>query len=109
MSNPEILAKIRKYALSKPVEETCGLIIESLGEASFIPCRNYHPKPEVAFRLSAKDFLSYENIKYIYHSHPKGSATPSEIDASYSDELQIPFLIYSLSDDDFYIYENKSV
>ena len=101
--------EIRSYAQGNPSEETCGLIVKSRGETVFVPCKNYHQQPSLAFRLSPRDLLSYDGVVAIYHSHPKCSALPSKKDRLYSDELCVPFLVYSLIDDNFNLYENKGV
>ena len=45
----------------------------------------------------------------IVHSHCIGSADPSLTDLRCADSLGIPFLIYSTIDNNFCLYENKSV
>ena len=103
----ELLSKIKGLSLSSPAVEICGLITESGGLLSLVPCMNEHPRPELAFRISAKKFLSYGNIRYVYHSHPRSSSIPSAHDETYADELGVPFLIYSVPDDDFNFTENQ--
>jgi proteasome lid subunit RPN8/RPN11 len=107
--NKRILQDIKEYARLYPSQETCGLVVREGEELSFVRCNNKHPGPESGFVISTQKFLSYERVEYIYHSHPKSSSMPSEVDRNYSDELMVPFLIYSLPDDNFTLYENKSV
>ena len=53
--------------------------------------------------------LIENEVEYVFHSHWNGGSRPSSSDIKSSDELCIPFLIYSLTDDDFYLYESISV
>jgi hypothetical protein len=39
-----------------------------------------------------------------FHSHPSGTATPSKHDKQTSEEMALPFLIYSVEKDNFYLY-----
>jgi proteasome lid subunit RPN8/RPN11 len=107
--NKRILQDIKEYARLYPGQETCGLVVREGEGLSFVRCDNEHPRPESAFLMSAQNFLYYENVEYIYHSHPNSSSAPSDLDRDYSDELMMPFLIYSLPDDNFTLYKNKSV
>jgi proteasome lid subunit RPN8/RPN11 len=103
----KLLSKVKNFSLSSPEVEVCGLIIESGGLLSLVPCVNEHSLPELAFRISARKFLSYRDIRYVYHSHPRSSSIPSSRDKRYADELGVPFLIYSVPDDNFNLYKNK--
>lgn len=102
-----LLSEIKKISLSSPEVEVCGLVVESQGLLSLAPCMNEYPQPALAFRISARKFLSYSNVRCVYHSHPKSSSAPSSLDERYSDELGLPFLIYSVLDDNFNLYKNK--
>jgi len=58
--------------------------------------------------MDSSIIIDYEPV-VIVHSHTRSCATPSEIDINASDELCIPYLIYSIRFDEFYLYENISV
>ncbi len=109
LNNISLKKEIRLYAKNNPSEETCGLIVKKRGGDQFIPCKNYHPQPSLAFSISPHDFLRNDDIVCVYHSHPKCSSVPSKKDRLQSDELRVPFLIYSLPDDSFNLYINNSV
>jgi proteasome lid subunit RPN8/RPN11 len=94
----EILDEISDYAKSKPDVETCGIISKN----KFLPCENLSPVPSNHFIIDP--FIIIEkNPEYIYHSHVAISAKPSKLDRLYQQETDIPFVIYSLKDNDFYI------
>ena len=95
--------KIKIYSIDNRSIESCGLVVGSSGGEEFVPCRNLSPCPELSFTFSAK-YLLVDNLKYIFHSHPSSSSRPSYIDKKYCNELRIPFLIYSLVEDDFSLY-----
>jgi len=106
--NKKVLDKIKSYLLDFPDQEACGLVISRGCELSHLPCENLSSSPVDSFEIDAKKIIE-NNVIYIYHSHVNCSAYPSSIDKRYSDELCIPFLIYSIRDDEFKIYKNISV
>ena len=103
-----ILEYCKCYAKKFPNKECCGLIVSCEEELIFKPTKNIHPDPTWFFAIDSIELIEYD-VQYIFHSHWNGSSRPSEFDKKSSNELCIPFLIYSLIDDDFYLYENISV
>ena len=103
MISDKLLKDIKLYSIKNKTIESCGLVVGQRKSEKFIKCKNMHPKPEVAFAISPKDLL-VDNVKYIFHSHPIVSSRPSCADKKYCNELRIPFLIYSILEDDFFIY-----
>ena len=106
--NNELLNIIRKYALSLSTQESCGLIVRKNSGVEFVKCDNLSESPEHNFEINPKIFIE-NKVLYVYHSHVNCSADPSRLDVLYSNELCVPFLIYSIRDDEFKIYENISV
>ena len=92
---------IKTHSLRSYPQESCGIINKS-GEALVSP--NISPRPCDSFLIDFSDF-NFSDIKYVYHSHPETSALPSVTDIQYCNESQLPFIIYSLRDDDFYFLE----
>jgi proteasome lid subunit RPN8/RPN11 len=92
---------IRLHAKEAFPDECCGIITHQ-GEA--VRSNNLSRSPTDSFLV---DFcsLNFWDIKYVYHSHPKTSSTPSRTDIEYCNESCVPFIIYSLRDDDFYLLE----
>ena len=106
MINASLKNTIKEYSFRFPLEEACGLVVSDRDSLSFVPCKNRHSQPAYAFSISPRNVLDYD-VKYIFHSHPKSSAHPSRVDMSYCDELRIPFLIYSILDDEFILHRPK--
>ena len=103
-----IYQQVAKLALEKPREEVCGLIVlDQFGEISVEHCENINQNKSNGFVIDAKKFLQYKknkNILAIYHSHPDDSADPSRLDLLQSEELCLPFVIYSAKNKDFFIH-----
>jgi len=102
--NEKILKQIKFYAQSKPKEESCGVIACRNEQLFFLPCANLSPFKEKYFLINPRILIEYD-VKFIYHSHVKSSSMPSGADIKNYENILIPFLIYSLRDDDFYIYK----
>lgn len=103
------LAKARGHSISKPNQETCGAFCLKKNELVFIACENKSAHSVYHFNMDLK-FLIDNDVRYIYHSHIEDNAPyPSELDRLVSDELCIPFVIYSLGRDSFFVYDNISV
>lgn len=103
-----ILDEIKIFCKHKTNEESCGLIVLEDKKIIFKPCKNISPNPRFSFLISPKKIIEYDPI-CIVHSHLNSSAYPSEKDRISSDELCIPFLIYSLRDNVFFLYNNIGV
>jgi len=103
-----ILDEIKSYARKFPNQESCGIIFNNDSGLYFKPCDNLSERRDVYFAINPKILIDY-NVLYVYHSHVNSSAKPSKLDKKMCDELCIPYLIYSLRDDDFYIYDSVGV
>lgn len=104
----EILHEIIDYCNLLKNEESCGVVVQLNGAKKFIPCENIALDKQKYFALDSNIYIDYD-VDMIVHSHCLGSANPSKLDRSCSDDLEVPFLIYSIIDDNFCLYENKSV
>lgn len=104
----EILREIIYYCKKIKNEESCGIIVEVGDSKEFMPCENIASDKQKYFAIDSSIYIDY-NVDMIVHSHCLGSAKPSKLDRSCSDDLAVPFLIYSIIDDNFCLYENKSV
>jgi proteasome lid subunit RPN8/RPN11 len=103
---PELADEIAAHARGSYPEEACG-IIAGTGDSGFkvYRGRNLSPTPNVAFALDPETLarqLEFEEagleMTAIYHSHPTGPETPSQIDvdqAFYPDSVTI---VCSLAD-----------
>lgn len=88
--------------------ESCGIIYRKNGELSFLKVKNMSGDPENHFLINPAVIIDYSPL-VIVHSHVDSCAAPSQLDISSSNELCIPYLIYSIRFDEFYLYENISV
>jgi proteasome lid subunit RPN8/RPN11 len=108
--NKEYYKHIISHALKTPEEEVCGII--SLNNSLIVnvsPELNLSIDKKNNFEVSSKAILNTKNILGIYHSHPFTDEQPSEYDKANSEELGIPFLIYSLITEKFFLYIPNSL
>ena len=103
-----ILEQIKIYCRENTSVESCGVVHYANGDLNFLKCENLSDDPVHNFVIDASILIDYD-VRYVVHSHIKGSARPSINDTRNSDESCIPYLIYSIRDNDFYLYENISV
>ena len=103
-----LLYEIKEHCTKFKNEEACGVIYKKSEKLFFLKCENKSTDRRFYFVLDPGILIDYD-VQYIVHSHPICSSKPSVNDIKCSDELCIPFLIYSLRDDDFYLYENVGV
>lgn len=103
-----IFDSIKKYCLKNPKEETCGIVYLENDDLFFLGCENICIDKKYNFQIDPEVIISYD-VKYIVHSHTDCSASPSIADKKSSNELAIPYIIYSIMYDKFEIYQNKSV
>jgi proteasome lid subunit RPN8/RPN11 len=90
--------KVKKNCLKNKNEESCGMIIAD----EVIACENLSPFPSNHFIINPM-IVFEKKPDYIYHSHVRSSCKPSRLDLIQFKEINIPFLIYSLIDDEFYL------
>ena len=84
--------------------EICGLIADN----SLFFVKNISPSPKDTFFIDpAKhiEVLGAKKIDYCFHSHPVASVTPSQSDIDLSDNALIPFLIFSVLEKRFALYD----
>tara|TARA_B100000989_G_scaffold298788_1_gene289852 strand:+ start:7370 stop:7708 length:339 start_codon:yes stop_codon:yes gene_type:complete len=98
-----ILDKIKKYAIKNKSQECCGLVVKRGLTIDFIECENVSLDKKNSFIIEPNNLIEHDVI-YIFHSHLEYSAKPSFCDKKFCDEIDIPFLIYSLRDDEFGVY-----
>ena len=103
---------IKSHATRFPGEEVCGLVIlENDFSVRVEQMKNESDNKKENFFISPSKYLYHKinnRILGIYHSHPRSSETPSSSDKKMSEELGIPYLIYSLKTDKFFLYYPES-
>ena len=81
-------------------EECCGVIVNN----RYIPCKNDSADPENTFKINQLDLDRAEDLGHIsayVHSHPNGSARPSDYDKLKIEQFEKPWIICSFPDCEF--------
>ena len=103
---------IKAHAEYESKNECCGLIgINNVKELQVVPCENTHHEKETNFEISPRLYIEKSknlDIYGIYHSHIISTSTPSEYDRISSENWCLPFYIYSLKDQSFYLHFPKT-
>lgn len=98
----EFIDNIIKQANANPREEICGFVIQrALNMLEAFPTANAAENREEHFQILPQELLRAKNtgnLLAVYHSHWDRPAIPSEADISNSEEIGLPFYIYSLLD-----------
>lgn len=104
-NNKEYYKDIVEHAESNPKEEVCGTINldRNLLVYTNREINQSFNKAEM-FEISPAKIFNQEKIIGIYHSHPSTDENPSDADKLNSEELGIPFLIYSLVTKKIFLY-----
>jgi proteasome lid subunit RPN8/RPN11 len=104
----EVLSSCREYSKKNKKEECCGIIVNNNNKLIFKPCNNISNDRKSFFMIDPYEIID-NNVEYIFHSHCLAGPRPSSSDIKSSIELCIPFLIYSVLSDSFYLYDNIGV
>lgn len=101
-----ILKAIEDHARAVNPEECCGLLSGTDGAVDlFHPLRNNSSEPTSRYFASPEDLFEAmremrsqgRNMLAIYHSHPNGSAYPSQIDIELAFYPHVAYLIQTLA------------
>jgi proteasome lid subunit RPN8/RPN11 len=106
--NKEFEDRVIEHARDCPDEEVCGFILLDNDLTVRVERSiNENPNPRECFSISPSKFIDYKINKIIlgiYHSHPRTSEKPSRSDMEVSEEMGMPYLIYSLKTGKFFLY-----
>tara|TARA_E500000178_G_C17022259_1_gene756196 strand:- start:261 stop:662 length:402 start_codon:yes stop_codon:yes gene_type:complete len=94
------------YSEDSPMREVCGFICKNDDGFEFERAIN-HSNIDENFLIKPIDYLHKKlkgNLIAIFHSHVSGSSEPSKHDKITSCNLLLPFLIYSLEDKNFSLF-----
>ena len=97
-----------KESLSQQAIEICGFLGEKNGEYFPVIIKNKHSNPREQFSIDPLEYLKFcreHEMVAVFHSHVIGDCSASEFDKVNSDNTLIPFLIYSLCEKKFGLYE----
>ena len=87
------------HADKEAPKESCGLLAIIKGKETYWPCENLSESPDEFFVIDPDNWADCEDkgeLIGIIHSHPYGSALPSEADKASCEHLGLPFYIYSV-------------
>lgn len=93
-------------------KECCGMIVKKDSRKEYVRCINQADKPEDNFIISPEEYASIEDeaeILAICHSHPDGSALPSDHDRVSCNASGLPWYIHSYPEGDLYSLVPKEV
>lgn len=104
--------EIYDHANEFPQEEVCGIVfLDKNHSVEIIRAANNSLNKSESFSIDPRTFLKHKlqgSILGIYHSHPHSSEEPSAQDKKESEEIGIPYFIYSLKTKKSFIYYPKS-
>jgi proteasome lid subunit RPN8/RPN11 len=94
--------------------EACGFLGFDYVDKKYVVQheKNCSINPKEEFRINSFNFLMFKknfSIAAIFHSHILGSFLTSDFDEMSSENCCVPFLIYSLNEDKFDIYQPKNI
>ena len=93
-------------------EESCGLLVKIDGEEQYWECKNISPEPEEIFIIDPDDWVEAEDVSdeiiAVVHSHPAGSADPSELDKESCERFRWPFYIFSVEKNEWHYLEPEN-
>ena len=88
-----------QHAETEHPDESCGLVAIIKGEQKYWPCKNLSKQNFDYFILDPEDYADCEDhgeIVGLVHSHPHGSANPSDTDKAGCEFSGLEWHIYSL-------------
>lgn len=98
----ETLDAVRQHAARDFPREACGLVVVVRGRERYIPCRNVAVGTD-HFEMPAEDYAAAEDlgeVMGVVHSHPNGSAEPSDADRVACEASGVPWHIIAWPADD---------
>lgn len=104
---------LKAYAKSSKFAEVCGFIGYNNG-LIFKSVHNHNKEPQKYFSVSPLDYLSFRRgneFVAVFHSHLNSDCEATEFDKISAENVCLPFVIYSLTEDKFSIYvpENSEI
>ena len=96
------------HADKQAPKESCGLLAIIKGKETYWPCENLSESPDEFFVIDPDNWADCEDegeLIAIIHSHPYGSALPSEADKASCEHLGLPFYIYSVEQKNWIDFE----
>ena len=85
-----------KHAKEEDPQESCGLLLCQKGKERYWPCKNIADLPTEGFCIDPDDWMKGEDtaeVIGVIHSHPDCPPTPSPVDLSSCEYIDLPFHI----------------
>lgn len=98
----------KRQAISSPQKEIVGFLGLKDGKPVAKITTNRSPNPQEYFMVDPMEFYSFDKefeFIAVFHSHIYGDSEFSDFDRDSSENSVIPFIVYSLPEDKFNIYE----
>lgn len=99
---------IIEHANLFPDEEVCGFVLFDYEKGAYAkPMLNISDNKKISFKINPSEYLKYKSsdkLLGIYHSHPTSSESPSDFDLINAKEVGLPYLIYSLLNNKFFLH-----
>lgn len=108
MTLQEALISFKNQSLFSPTTEVCGLLGRKDNEYLARSLKNKHPDPKNFFSIDPLELLKFMReceMVAVFHSHCSGDSQASDFDKATSENTLFPFLIYSLSEKKFSLFE----
>jgi len=110
IKNKNIIEHIKKHALSNPIEEVCGLIINKDNNFIALKCRNISQEKNKNFTIDCFDYLeASDNGKIVgcYHSHINDEKKLTNFDRLNAINHNINYISYNINHDIFDEFDPK--
>jgi proteasome lid subunit RPN8/RPN11 len=102
---------LKKESESSLFAELCALIgLNKENKIVYRKMQNRSKNPDLYFIIDPYEYLQFLNsfkMIAVFHSHLTGCEKPSEFDEKTSENCCLPFIIYSICSEKFFIYEPK--
>lgn len=88
--------------------EACGLIVRKGFKTEVVECENVYHEPTTGFTIPAEAYAAAEQtgeIVAVWHSHPNGTALPSEADKTMCEATGLPWHIVSWPEGAYHYFE----
>ena len=100
---------LKKEGESSLFAELCALIgLNKENKIVYRKMQNRSKSPDLYFIIDPYEYLEFLNsfkIIGVFHTHLTGCEKPSEFDEKTSENCCLPFIIYSVCSEKFFIYE----
>lgn len=111
MTIKEALQFFINSSLFSPKVEVCGLL--GIKDDEYFPrmMKNKHSDPQNHFSIDPLEYLKFSQefeLVAVFHSHIVGDSQPSDFDKVNSENTVVPFLIYSLPEKKFSLFEPEN-